>query len=308
MTNMIERVIDPRGKDLGGFEVRRVLPHHARKTVGPFIFFDHLGPADFAPGKGIDVRPHPHIGLATVTYLFDGALFHRDTLGNEIVIEPGAVNWMTAGRGISHSERTPDFQRTNGHRIHAIQTWVALPRDHEEDDPAFVHHPAGTLPVFDLGGAKARLIAGDAFGHTSPVEFAHEILYLAVTTGDTAAKFTLPAICEERAIYLVDGAARLDGEEAAQQTLSILTPDTEPDIHLEPHTRIMIAGGAPMDGKRHIEWNFVSSRPERIDQAKADWRASAYGNWQDTSFGMPPKESEYIPLPGDPEAEPQPGS
>ena len=179
MTALIEQIIKPREKDLGdGFVVRRILPFHSRKMVGPFIFFDHFGPVEYAPGKGFDVRPHPHIGLATVTFLYEGAIRHKDTLGNDLVIRPGAVNWMTAGRGICHSERTPDEERANGQSMHGIQTWVALPKDYAEIAPDFVHHPAETLPEFDLGGAHARVLAGTAFGHEAPVEFPWRIWYV----------------------------------------------------------------------------------------------------------------------------------
>ncbi len=299
MSEAIERIITPRDRDLGGFSVRRVLPFHARKMVGPFIFFDHMGPADFAPGTGVDVRPHPHIGLATVTYLFEGALGHKDTTGADIVIRPGAVNWMTAGRGVSHSERTPPEERAAGHRLHGVQTWVALPKAHEADAPAFVHHPAETLPDFDLGGARARLIAGEAWGRRSPVEFAWSVWYLAVDAPD-GADFEIPGdAAQERAVYVVEGGASVAGEILEAGSMAVLKEGAAAQIRATPKTKLMLAGGAAMDGPRFIEWNFVASSKDRIDQAKADWRASIDGGWKGTAFPQVPGEEDWIPLPGD---------
>ena len=301
MASPVEQVIEPRARDLGGgFRVRRVLPFHARKMVGPFIFFDHFGPADYGPGEGFDVRPHPHIGLSTVTYLFEGAIAHKDTVGSDLIIRPGAVNWMTAGRGIVHSERTPPEERASGQSLHGIQTWVALPKDHEETAPAFDHHPAESLPVFDLGGAEARLIAGTAWGHTSPVEFPHPIWYLAVDASTGAARFDIPASeAEERAIYVADGVAEIDGRRFENGVMAVLTPGADVPVSLGAGARVMLAGGAPMDGKRNIDWNLVASSPERIEKAKDDWRASIAGGWKDTVFTLPDGEAEWIPLPED---------
>jgi redox-sensitive bicupin YhaK (pirin superfamily) len=300
MTELIEQIIKPREKDLGdGFVVRRILPFHNRKMVGPFLFFDHFGPVDYAPGKGFDVRPHPHIGLATVTFLFEGAIRHKDDLGNDIVIRPGAVNWMTAGRGICHSERTPDQERANGQSMHGIQTWVALPKGYEEIAPDFVHHPAETLPEFDLGGAQARVLAGTAFGHTAPVEFPWGIWYVGADAASGAA-FTIGVEeAEERAIYVAEGEASIDGEKVEAGQLAICQPGADIPVTIAAGTRFMLAGGQTMDGPRQIDWNFVASDRERLERAKADWRASIAGGWTNTPFSLPDGEDDYIPLPGD---------
>lgn len=300
MSALIEQIIKPREKDLGdGFVVRRILPFHSRKMVGPFIFFDHFGPVDYAPGKGFDVRPHPHIGLATVTFLYEGAIQHKDTLGNDLVIRPGAVNWMTAGRGICHSERTPDEERAAGQSMHGIQTWVALPKEYAETAPDFVHHPAETLPEFDLGGAHARVLAGDAFGHSSPVEFPWGIWYVGADA-DNGAEFTIGADeAEERALYVAFGEAVIDGELVEAGQMAVLKPGIDVPVSVAIGTRFMLAGGQPMDGPRKIEWNFVATDNERLEQAKADWRASAEGGWTGTPFTLPEGEDDFIPLPGD---------
>lgn len=300
MSAPIEQIIKPREKDLGdGFVVRRILPFHNRKMVGPFIFFDHFGPVEYAPGKGFDVRPHPHIGLSTVTFLFEGAIRHKDNLGNDLVIRPGAVNWMTAGRGICHSERTPDPERAAGQSMHGIQTWVALPKEHAETAPDFVHHPADTLPEFELGGASARVLAGTAFGHTSPVEFPWGIWYVGAEA-DTGADFTIGADeAEERALYVAFGSASINDETIEAGQMAILTPRVDVQVSVSTGTRFMLAGGEPMDGPRKIDWNFVATDNTRIEQAKADWRASIEGNWNDTPFTLPEGEDEHIPLPGE---------
>ena len=294
----IDLIIEPRVKDLGdGFVVRRILPFHKRRMVGPFIFFDHFGPVTYKPGNGMDVRPHPHIGLATVTYLFEGAIGHKDTLGNDLVIRPGAVNWMTAGRGIVHSERTPAEERAAGQALHGLQTWVALPESEQDCAPDFVHHAADTLPVFDLGGAEARMIAGSAFGHASPVEFPHEILYFAVDAANGAA-FTITADpAQERAIYVVDGEATIAGCRFEAGAMAVLKDGEDADVSAQPGAKLAVAGGAPMDGPRKIEWNFVATDKALIDQAADDWRASIEGGWQDTRFSLPPGETEWIPYP-----------
>jgi len=285
--------IEGRSKDLGGFSVARILPHHQRRLVGPFIFFDHIGPADFAPGHGIDVRPHPHIGLSTVTYLFEGALTHRDSLGTVIDIGPGAVNWMTAGRGIAHSERTPPAARAAGHRIHGIQSWVALPKPHEDDPPAFHHHPAESLPRLAFEGGCATLIAGAAWGLAAPVAFPHPILYADLRL-ESGASLDLPPEHAERAIHVVEGEVRLEGEAASAGTMLVLADGGGPArLRADTPARLMLLGGAPMDGPRTLWWNLVASDPARIEAAKQDWAARPVGG----RFGTVPGETAWIPLP-----------
>ena len=276
-----------RSRDLGGFSVSRVLPAPQRRALGPFVFFDEMGPADFAPGAGIDVRPHPHIGLATVTYLFHGGLGHRDSLGTVIDIAPGAVNWMTAGRGITHSERTPAALRAAGHHMHGIQSWVALPVEQAEAEPAFDHHPAATLPVVARPGVRAVVIAGTMWGAVSPVEFPHPIIYAEVRI-DAGAGIVLPAAWGERGVYPVSGEGQIDGDPLSAGTLSVVGSG---DAMLTAQTPLhaMILGGAPLPEPRHIEWNFVSHSLVRIEAAKADWRAGR--------FAAVPGETEFIPLP-----------
>jgi hypothetical protein len=286
--------IEGKPKDLGGFSVARLLPHHARRLVGPFIFFDHIGPADFAPGAGIDVRPHPHIGLSTVTYLFEGGLRHRDSLGTEIDIGPGAVNWMTAGRGIAHSERTPPELRAAGHRIHGIQSWVALPRADEAMAPAFDHHPAETLPSIAFDGARRTLIAGTAFGAVSPVKFGHPTFYVDVEA-QAGAKVYLPGDHAERALYVATGAVTmLDGERVGAGMMLVLADGGgEAGFTADAASRVMLLGGAPMDGPRTVWWNLVASEQRLIEAAKADWAAQE----PEGRFGRVPGETEFIPLP-----------
>lgn len=291
----IEQLIAPRRRDLGGFEVGRVLPYMHRRSVGPFVFFDHMGPVTFAPGKGIDVRPHPHIGLATVTYLFEGAFVHRDSLGTVQTIVPGDVNWMTAGRAIVHSERSPDDLRAAGHRAHGIQSWVALPKDKEEVAPSFAHHPAATLPRIDRDGATLRVIAGSAFGVTSPVQVLADTLYVDAIL-DSGADVALDAAHAERAIYAVDAPIFIDGAELPAMQMAVLTPGTAVRITAPQKARCMILGGAPLDGPRLMWWNFVASSEELMERAKAEWRAGPGEKWRGT-FGPPPGESEFIPLP-----------
>lgn len=285
----IDLLIAPRPRDLGdGFMVRRVLPYMKRRMVGPFVFFDHMGPNIFAPGEGLDVRPHPHIGLATVTYLFEGAIMHRDSLGYALAIEPGAVNWMTAGRGIVHSERTGDTLRAAGHKLAGIQSWVALPKHMEETEPTFVHHPAHTLPKKEMDGITLTGIAGTGFGMESPVAVASPTLYVdAVMPEGTS--LTVPAEHTARAVYLAEGAATLDGTALEPYTMAVLAEGAEPVLRATADSRAMILGGAPMDGPRTIWWNFVSSDPARIKQAKDDWTAGR--------FAKVPGETEFIPLP-----------
>ena len=279
-------------KDLGGFSVRRLLPHPARRMVGPFVFFDHIGPADFPPGQGIEVRAHPHIGLATVTYLFEGALRHRDSLGTVRDIGPGAVNWMTAGRGIVHSERTPPELRAAGHRIHGIQTWVALPKTHEEMPPAFAHWPADAIPEVALDGGRARVIAGSLWGRESPVSFPHPILYAELKL--EGGRLPLEAGWGERALYLVSGRARLAGEAVEAGDFLVLADGHTVLLEASGTAHAMLCGGAAMDGPRTVWWNLVASDPAKIEAAKADWAADPFGG----RFGPVPDEEEFIPLPG----------
>lgn len=281
------RVLDPVNKDLGGgFVVRRLLPAVQRQAVGPFVFFDHFGPLDLRPADDHDVRAHPHIGLATVTYLFDGAMLHRDSLGVVQRIEPGAINWMTAGRGIVHSERTPDDLRGVARRMHGLQLWVALPEADEEVEPAFVHTPADALPALEVGGARLRVLVGEAFGAASPVAVRSPTLYvdIALSAGDA---FPLPP-ARERAVYGVDGAFRLDGEAVEPRRMVLIAEGDEPMVSADADARVVLVGGEPL-GPRFMWWNFVSSRRERIVQAADDW---AQGR-----FAPVPGETEFIPLP-----------
>jgi redox-sensitive bicupin YhaK (pirin superfamily) len=281
-------LIQPKPRDLGGFSVRRLLPHAGRRTVGPFIFFDHMGPAKFAPGQGIDVRPHPHIGLATVTYLFSGEIVHRDSLGYVQPIRPGDVNWMTAGSGIAHSERTDPARRDGSEVLHGIQTWVALPQASEEVAPAFVHHPAATLPEISERGIHLRIIAGTAYGEQSPVVVFQPTLYVAITL-QAGAQIKLDDTHEERCLYVAEGAIELGGAAFAEGDMLVLKPQVEAVVRATAPARLMLAGGSKLDGTRHIWWNFVSSSSERIEQAKRDW--------QEGRFASVPGETEFIPLP-----------
>lgn len=286
---MITQTLTAHVKDLGdGFEVRRVLPAAARRMIGPFIFFDHMGPARFAPGRGIDVRPHPHIGLATVTYLFEGAIMHRDSLGCVQRIAPGDVNWMTAGRGIVHSERSPDDERATSRTLHGIQTWVALPRSDERTEPAFAHHPRSTLPFLQWGNAEMRLIAGTAYGLRSPVRTYTPMFYCAVVATGTA-RFELPDEHAERAIYVAEGHVSVGDAVVAPHTVAVINSGSSPGIHVTAGARLMLFGGAPMDGERHISWNFVASDLALIEEARERWRGQR--------FDPVPGETEFIPLP-----------
>jgi redox-sensitive bicupin YhaK (pirin superfamily) len=287
---VILHVIDARHRDLGGFEVGRILPAAQHRMVGPFVFLDHIGPAVFAPGQGLDVRPHPHIGLSTVTYLLEGGFLHRDSLGSVQPIRPGAVNWMTAGRGIVHSERSEAASRASGGPIHGLQAWVALPVEAEECDPAFTHHPADTLPAYQSGGLWARLIAGAAFGATAPVPV-HSPLFYVHWQLDAGTKAGLPDH-EERAIYVASGAVETDGITLHAGQMAVYAAGGTPVVHaLQPSTVIAL-GGANI-GPRFIYWNLVSSSRERIEQAKADWAAGR--------MALPPgDDQEFIPLPDEP--------
>lgn len=288
---LVTTVIDARTRDLGGFEVRRVLPAAARRQVGPFTFFDEMGAADFGPGQGIDVRPHPHIGLATVTYLFEGEVLHRDSLGSHQVIRPGDINWMTAGRGIVHSERTPPELRQNGTRLHGLQLWVALPTAHEETAPSFHHHPAATLPERDLGGVRLRLLAGSAYDLTSPVEVLSPLFYVEAVM-PAGSELRLPDEHEDRAIYVVSGELDCGSAQAVPGRMLVFEKRKPIVMRAKGPTRLVSIGGTPLDGERHIEWNFVSSSKARIEQAKQDWREGRFPK-------VPGDELEFIPLPGD---------
>lgn len=281
-------LIAPRVHDIGGLSVRRAVPTVQARSVGPFVFVDHMGPAAFDPGAGIDVRPHPHIGLATVTFLWEGRIHHRDTLGSAQDIGPGDVNWMTAGRGIAHSERTPADLRASLHPLHGLQTWVALPRGMEEVAPAFHHHPAATLPSLDLPGARLRVLAGRGYGEESPVAVFADTLYVAIDLAPGAA-VPLDARHRERALYVLAGEATLDGTPIPAQHLVLLDPGVEHVLGARTDVTAMVLGGEPLDGPRHMWWNFVSSSRERIEQAKDDWREGR--------FGTVPGEVEFIPLP-----------
>jgi redox-sensitive bicupin YhaK (pirin superfamily) len=285
---VLDLVIVPRMRDLGGFEVRRVLPAGERRMIGPFIFFDQMGPITFKAGTGIDVRPHPHIGLATITYLFEGEILHRDSLGNVQPIRPGEVNWMTAGRGIVHSERTPEALRIAPSPVFGIQAWVALPRDREETEPSFAHHEAGSLPIIEAKGCRLRLMIGSLMGERSPVETCSEMVYADVTLA-AGARLAFPAEHEERAIYVVKGVIDLSNRSFGTSQLLVLKRGVEVAVVAPQGARLLLLGGAALDGARHIWWNFVSSSRQRIEQAKADWKAGR--------FPAVPHETEFIPLP-----------
>jgi redox-sensitive bicupin YhaK (pirin superfamily) len=285
----LELIIAPRRRDLGGFEMRRVLPAAARMMVGPFIFFDVMGPVTFDPGRGIDVRPHPHIGLATVTYLFAGEIVHRDSLGNVQAIVPGDVNWMTAGRGIAHSERTDPAKRQVGRRLSGVQSWVALPRRDEETAPAFVHHPAAALPIVDGEGKTLRLIAGALFGARAPTETFSEMFY-ADAALEPGARLALAPEHEERAVFIAEGSVEIGGQSHGAGDFLVLRPGGEVVLRADGSAaRLLLLGGATMDGPRHIWWNFVSISKDRIAAAKADWKAGR--------FAAVIGETELTPLP-----------
>lgn len=288
MSDAVELIIDPRPTDLGDFEVRRVLPYRSKRTVGPFIFFDHMGPAHFPPGRGIDVRPHPHIGLATVTYLFEGEILHRDSLGVVQPIKPGAVNWMTAGKGIVHSERSSDESRASDETVNGIQAWVALPKSHEKTDPAFKHYPSDQLPEFDQGEVQMKLIAGTAFGKKADVEVLWPTVYLDIKAGP-GAHIPLPDDHEERALYVVEGGIKVDDQDLDETQMAVLRPGAMPTVEATADSRVMLCGGKAIDGPRLIWWNLVASEQGMIDQAKADWKEGR--------FPEVPGEDEFIPLP-----------
>ena len=285
---VVETVIVPGSRDLGGFSVKRVLPAKERQMVGPFVFFDQMGPAVFGAGRGLDVRPHPHIGLSTVTYLFDGEIMHRDSLGTVQAIQPGAVNWMTAGRGIVHSERTAAELRASDAPLHGIQTWVALPQAHEEIAPAFVHVARDELPMVEAEGKRVRLIAGAMYGKRSPVQTLSDLFY-ADAILDAGASLPLDAEHIERAAYVLSGMVEVGGEPHDAGRLLLLRPGEPVTLRARTAAQVLLLGGEPMDGPRHVWWNLVSSSKDRIEQAKTDWKAGRF----DRVAG----DMEFIPLP-----------
>ncbi len=281
-------LIEARKRNVGRLSVSRLLPVSGRRSVGPFVFFDHMGPVEFARGKGLDVAPHPHIGLSTLTYLFAGEITHRDSLKSEQVIRPGDVNWMTAGHGIVHSERTPLSLRSGPGELNGLQIWIGLPTEHEECEPAFEHHPASDLPVWQEDGVLMRLIAGSAFGKRSPVSVFSEMFYIDAQCGPSS-EFTLPPALGERAVYVVEGEVTAHGQSVAMGNMLAMQDGIPIEVTARSPSRVMLLGGAPLDGPRHIWWNFVSSSKERIEQAKSDW---AEGR-----FGKVPGETQFVPLP-----------
>ena len=285
----IDLVIVPRSVDLGGFAVRRALPHVKRRMVGPFIFFDHFGPVEFRAGQGIDVRPHPHIGLATVSFLFDGEIMHRDSLGSAVAIHPGDVNLMTAGRGIVHSERTAPDHRAGGERLHGLQLWVAMPAGDEESAPRFAHHDQAELPMVAGDGKNVRVVVGSLYGQRSPVPTLSDTIMAdaALTPG---AVLPIDTQAEERALYVVAGEVDVAGDRFAAGRLLVFRPGDAMTVTAASEARVVLVGGAAMDGPRHVWWNFVSSRKERIEQAKADWKLGRFDS-------VPGDEREFIPLP-----------
>jgi len=288
MSEIIIDVLEGRVRDLGGGEmVRRVLPIGHRLMVGPWVFFDHMGPWSMAPGRGIDVRPHPHIGLSTVTYLFEGRIDHRDSLGSVQTIVPGDVNWMTAGRGIVHSERSPADERAKGVRVNGIQSWIALPAEDEECEPAFTHYAAEQLPRVERDGVQLCVIAGEAYGLRSPV-VTHSSTFYVEAKLKAGARLTMPDGYSERALYVVDGSVSIGERQFGEGTMPVFAADAAVDVVASRDTHLMLLGGEPL-GRRQVWWNFVSSRPERIEQAKADWKAGR--------FDAVPGETEFIPLP-----------
>jgi redox-sensitive bicupin YhaK (pirin superfamily) len=285
----LEMVLRGRARDVDGFTVSRVLPALTRKHLGPFCFFDQLGPSELAIGSGLDVRPHPHIGLATVTYVIEGELIHRDSLGVEQAIRPGAVNWMSSGRGIVHSERTPAELRQAGSRLHLAQLWVALPRDYEEMAPEFHHHPASTLPVLDVDGVEVRLLAGSAYGASSPVRIFSPLFYAEAKLA-AGASLRLPEGHEQRGVYVLTGDLSSQEQPIPERALAVFGAGGTPSVRAEKDSRVLLLGGAPPDGPRYIDWNFVSSSLARIEQAKRDWQAGRFPK-------VPGDELEFIPLP-----------
>lgn len=290
LAGRVDIVVEPSSKDLGGFSVRRALPSIKRRMVGPFVFLDHMGPAVFRAGEGLDVRPHPHIGLATVTYLTEGGILHRDTLGSEQMIRPGDVNWMVAGRGIAHSERSEATERQIERGMAGIQSWLALPRAHEEAAPGFFHHPAATLPHLTDAGVALTVIAGSAFGASSPVCVFSGTLYVDAVLA-AGASLQLPREHAERAAYVLAGEVDVAGDVFGAHKLLVFRPEDQIVLRAVGDARVLLVGGEPLDGPRHLWWNFVSSSQERIEQAKEDWQSGRFGTIRGDAV-------EYIPLPG----------
>jgi redox-sensitive bicupin YhaK (pirin superfamily) len=288
----VELVLAARPREVGGFTVGRVLPSAQRRMVGPFIFLDHMGPARLPPGQGMDVRPHPHINLATVTFLFDGELIHRDSLGSQQAIHPGDVNWMTAGRGIVHSERSSEEARRAGPSLHGIQCWVALPKEQEEIAPTFHHHPGDSLPAFNQGAARVRLVAGTAYGSTSPVAVLSP-LFFAEATLPAGGTLPLPEEHPERAVYVVEGTIASRGGDHAPGQMAVFRAGARAVVTAQTNARLILLGGAPIEGERHIWWNFVSSSRERLERAALDWKEGRFAK-------VPGDEEEFIPLPDRP--------
>jgi redox-sensitive bicupin YhaK (pirin superfamily) len=286
--DLIETVIIPRARDLGGFEVRRALPSAQRQMVGPFVFWDQMGPAELLVGDGIDVRPHPHIGLATITYLLAGEIIHRDSLGVEQAIRPGEINLMTAGEGIVHSERTGPEERARGPELFGIQSWIALPKALEETEPGFWHHAREELPRISAEGKDVRLISGELYGEASPVKTYSDMFFADVVL-EAGAKLPLPAEHEERGIYVLQGEIEIAGDTFGDGHMLVFRPGDEITAQAIKPSRLLLLGGEPMDGPRHVWWNFVSSSKDRIEQAKADWKRG--------KFAKVPNDSEFIPLP-----------
>jgi len=281
--------IEGRRRDVGGFHVRRFLPSRACPSVGPFVFFDHAGPAQLAAGQGMDVPPHPHIGLATVTYLFEGALVHRDSLGSQQEIRPGDINWMTAGRGIVHSERTPAELRRAGSCMNGLQLWVGLPVADEETAPEFHHYPGETLPSLQVGSANVRILAGSAYGKSSPVHTFSPLFLLDIRL-PAGSSLSVPEEYPERAAYVIDGEMECGDERAAAGSMIVFPRDANIVIHSTSHCRLVLFGGAPLDGDRHLYWNFVSSSKQRLEQARRDWKEGRFPK-------VPGDEKEFVPIP-----------
>jgi len=292
----IETLIIPRARDIGGFEVKRALPAPKRQMVGPFIFFDQAGPAEFLTGQGIDVRPHPHIGLGTVTYLYQGDFHHRDSIGTDQIIRPGALNWMVAGKGVTHSERTSSEGRSGPHSLYGIQTWIALPDEQEDMEPSFEHHAKTDLPAIESDGVKARLILGSAYGETAPATIYSETFYLDVTL-IAGARFPLPDDHEDRGLYITQGSVTIAGQDFAAGQMMVFRPGDKITVAAGSQgARLMALGGATLNGPRHVWWNFVASSREKIEAAKEEWRAS---RWGEGLFSLPIDDrDEFIPLPG----------
>lgn len=288
---LIDLLIEGRPRDLGGFSVRRALPSMLRRMVGPFIFFDHMGPAQFEPGEGINVRSHPHIALATITYLFEGEILHRDSLGSKQLIRPGDVNWMVAGRGIVHSERVPEELKDRSRRMHGLQMWVALPTEFEETEPRFDHHAESELPVIRRPGVQLRVVAGTAYGQKAPTGVLSPTLLVHAEL-DPDAVVEVDDGHEQRAVYVAEGSVECEGKVFENGAMLVLRPGARVPIRAKSAANVMMIGGAPLDGTRHIWWNFVASSKDRIEKAKEDWKEGRFPK-------VPGDDQEFIPLPAD---------